>query len=302
MRRCRNRLTFYELAVLLVTFVGAVQAVRGVIWFALAAAAILPVALDGVLTKADVAAPRINRIISVAALAGLAVATLAFLARPTSWFVSEWPEQRVEAVRQATRDPSVRLWATDGTADWLLWRIPDLRGRIAYDVRFELYDKRTLDRIVQYGDRKGNWRRIVDGYGVVVVDERGHLDALRREPGARVVYRDHDIAVVRGSFEARRSEPLGAADGRVAGEGRWRAHGLETRAAVALFAALPAAVAIVVMSVIALRSRARSRSTSTTSCTRRPSRSSTDGTRIPARAPTSPAGRISSGRRSRRSS
>ena len=103
-------------------------------------------------------------------------------------------------MRQATRDPSVRLWATDGTADWLLWRIPDLRGRIAYDVRFELYDQRTLDRIVQYGDRTGNWRRIVDGYGVVVVDERGHLDALRREPGARVVYRDHDIAVVRGSF------------------------------------------------------------------------------------------------------
>jgi hypothetical protein len=200
MRRCRNRLTFYELAVLVVTFVGAVQAVRGVIWFALAAAAILPVALDGVLTKSDVAAPRVNRIISLAALAGLAVATIAFIARPASWFVSEWPEQRIEAVREATRDPNVRVWATDGTADWLLWRIPDLRGRIAYDVRFELYDRQTLDQIVQYGDRRGNWRRIVDGYGLVVVDERDHLDTLRLEPGARVLYRDRDIAVVRGSF------------------------------------------------------------------------------------------------------
>ncbi len=195
MRSCRNRLTFYELAVLVVTFAGAVQAVRGVIWFALAAAAILPVALDGVLTKADVAAPRINRIISLAALAGLAVATLAFLARPPSWFVSEWPEQRVEAVRQATRDPNVRLWATDGTADWLLWRIPDLRGRIAYDVRFELYDEATLDRIVGYGNRTGDWQRSLDGYRVVIVDERGHLEALAAEPGARVVYRDDEIAV-----------------------------------------------------------------------------------------------------------
>ena len=35
MRRCRSRLTTYELLVLAVTFVGAVQAVRGVIWFAL---------------------------------------------------------------------------------------------------------------------------------------------------------------------------------------------------------------------------------------------------------------------------
>ncbi len=164
MRRCRSRLTFYELAVLAVTFVGAVQAVRGVIWFALAAAAILPVALDGLLTKADVSAPKLNRIISLAALAGLAVAALAFLVRPASWYVSEWPEPQVQAVRAATRDPNVKLWATDGTADWLLWRIPDLRGRLAYDVRFELYDKPTLDRIVQYGRGRGDWKTALDGY------------------------------------------------------------------------------------------------------------------------------------------
>jgi len=196
MRRCRARLTFYELAVLAVTFVGAVQAVRGVIWFALAAAAILPLALDGVFTKADVAAPRVNRIISLAALAGLALATLAFLARPASWFVSEWPEQQVAAVRAATRDPSVRVWATDGTADWLLWRIPDLRGRLAYDVRFELYDRPTLDRIVDYGARTGNWKRSLDGYRVVIVDNRRHLEALAAEPGARIAHRDDQIAVV----------------------------------------------------------------------------------------------------------
>ena len=79
--------------------------------------------------------------ISLAALGGLALALVAFVARPASWFVSEWPEAQVAAVRAATRDPNVRVYATDGTADWLLWRIPDLRGRIAYDVRFELYDQ-----------------------------------------------------------------------------------------------------------------------------------------------------------------
>jgi hypothetical protein len=196
LRRCRSRLTFYELAVLVLTFAGAVQAVRGVIWFALAVAAILPVALDGLFTKADVAAPRVNRIISLAALAGLALATLAFVARPASWFVSGWPEQRVAAVRETTRDPAVRVWATDGTADWLLWRIPDLRGRIAYDVRFELYDQATLDRIVDYGARKGDWRSSLDGYRVVVVDKHGHLVALSAEPGARIPSRDDDIGVV----------------------------------------------------------------------------------------------------------
>jgi hypothetical protein len=197
MRRCRERLTFYEVAVLVVTFVGAVQAVRGVIWFALAAAAILPVALDGVLTKADVAAPRVNRIISIAALAGLALAALVFIARPASWFVSEWPEQRVAAVRGATRDPSVRLWATDGTADWLLWRIPDLRGRIAYDVRFELYDRPALDRIAGDAELGADSTPILTGYRVVVVDDRVDLERLSDVPRSRVIYRDGEIALVR---------------------------------------------------------------------------------------------------------
>ena len=197
LRRCRSRLTVYELLVLAVTFVGAVQAVRGVIWFALACAAILPVALDGLLTRADVDAPKVNRVISLAALAGLAVALVAFVARPSSWYVSEWPEARVAAVRQETRDPSTRLYATDGTADWLLWRIPDLRGRIAYDVRFELYDEHALDEIVRYGTLAPGWQSLVDGYRVVVVDDAKHLQAFRAERGSTVAYLDDDVAVVR---------------------------------------------------------------------------------------------------------
>ena len=88
------------------------------------------------------------------------------------------------------------LYATDGTADWLLWRIPDLQGRIAYDVRFELYDEATLDRIVEYGELRGDWKSLADGYRVVIVDQRNHLQAFRREPGAKVVYRDDEIAIV----------------------------------------------------------------------------------------------------------
>ena len=195
--RCRSRLSLFELVVLAVTLVGAVQAVRGVIWFALACAAILPVALDGLLTRADPSARRVNTAISVASLAALAVALVVTLARPGDWFSQEWPDERVAAVREATADPATRLFATDGTADWLLWRLPDLRGRIAYDVRFELYDAETLDRISRYGNRDGSeWKSLADGYGVVIVDERGHLQVFRAEPGARVAYRDDEIAIV----------------------------------------------------------------------------------------------------------
>jgi hypothetical protein len=199
MRRCRTRLTAYELAVLLVTFVGAVQAVRGGIWFALAAAAILPVALDGYFARADVDAPKVNRIISLAALAGLALALVSFIARPASWFVSQWPEEQVQAVRAATRDPGVKLFATDGTADWLLWRIPDIRGRLAYDVRFELYDQPSLDRIVRYNAHRGDWKALLDGYDLVVVDgprTSRRARALLAEPGATLVFDDDELTLV----------------------------------------------------------------------------------------------------------
>ena len=155
LRRCRSRLTVFELLVLAVTFVGAVQAVRGVIWFALACAAILPVALDGLLTRADPsAAPRQPRDLrreprrprrrarrharAAAELVRAGVARGAGRRRPRR--------------RRATR--ASRLFATDGTADWLLWKIPDLRGRIAYDVRFELYDQRDARAISRYGNRE----------------------------------------------------------------------------------------------------------------------------------------------------
>jgi hypothetical protein len=110
--------------------------------------------------------------------------------------VSDWHEQRVAAVREASRDPAAKVWATDGTADWLLWRLPELRGRIAYDVRFELYDKPTLDRIVRYDTRRGDWASLLDGYRVVVVGDLPHLEALAAEPGAKVVFHDDEIAVV----------------------------------------------------------------------------------------------------------
>ncbi len=70
------------------------------------------------------------------AASGLAVALLVTPVQPASWFVQRWPERQLAAVRDATCDPGKRLYATDGTADWLLWRIPGLRGRTGCDVRF----------------------------------------------------------------------------------------------------------------------------------------------------------------------
>lgn len=201
--RSRRRLTLFELVTLAVLLVGAVDAIRGVIWFALATAAILPVALDGLIGRPDVVAPRANRVISIVAVSSLAVALAVALVLPTSWFLGNWPEREIRAVRQATLDPSARVFATDRHSDWLLWRIPSLRGRMAFDVRFELYERETIEDIVRYnGELVPGWKRISDGYDVVLLDGRkppSHLEDFLAEPGARLAFRDDEVAVLERS-------------------------------------------------------------------------------------------------------
>ena len=198
--RSRRRLTLFELIALAVMMVGAFEAVRGVIWFALATMAILPIALDGLIGRPDVVAPRVNRVLSTIAVAALAVAFVIALVLPTSWYLGRWPEREVRAVRQATLDPKVRIFATDRHSDWLLWRIPSLRGRMAFDVRFELYDRETIEDIVRYNGELGpDWKRITDGYDVVLLDAQkppSHLEEFLAEPGARVVFQDAEITIV----------------------------------------------------------------------------------------------------------
>ena len=198
--RSRRRLTLFELIALAVLLVGAVDAIRGVIWFALATMAILPVALDGLIGRPDVVAPRVNRVISIVAVTSLAVAFAVALVLPTSWFLGSWPEREIRAVQKATLDPGVRVFATDRHSDWLLWRIPSLRGRMAFDVRFELYGRKTIENIVRYNGELGpDWKRITDGYTLVLLDgtdRQSHLEDFLAEPGSRLVFRDAEMALV----------------------------------------------------------------------------------------------------------
>ncbi len=197
----RRRLTAFDVATLVITFAGAVSAIRGIPWFALACMVVLPVAIGTRLEGA--AAPvraGVNRGLAAGAALVVALVVAVVLARDGSWFERNWPNEALPAVERATGDRSVRVFATDRHADWLLWKIPDLRGRIAYDVRFEVYDPEFFDRLLEYKAQQGDWKAIVDGYQVVVLDEKSsldHTDDLLAEPGARALYEDDVIAVVR---------------------------------------------------------------------------------------------------------
>ena len=99
---------------------------------------------------------------------------------------------------RARARPDDRVFAPDRFSDWMLFKIPELRGRIAYDVRFELYDARVLRRPPGLRLRgRPDWKSFADGYRIVIVDEtpQSHTADFLDEPGARVDLprrRDHD--------------------------------------------------------------------------------------------------------------
>lgn len=196
-----RRLTLFDVATLGLTFVGAVTAIRGIPWFALACMVLLPVAIGRSLEGA--AAPirsRVNRVLAAGAVSAVALVVAVALLRDASWYESKWPNEALPSVGAAVAEPRSLVFATDRHADWLLWKFPELRGRLAYDVRFEIYDEAFFEELATYKRQMGDWKKLASGYEVVVLDERSglsHTDDFAAEPGARLLYRDEVIAVVR---------------------------------------------------------------------------------------------------------
>ena len=152
----RRRLTLFDMAALGLTFAGAVLAIRGIPWFALTCLVLVPVALGPLLEERTKRTPRaLDRGLSYGAVAVLAVVAVVALARDEDWYLKNWPEGAVSAVRDSLTTPETRVFATSRDADWILWRIPELRGRLAYDVRFEIYDRETFERIVRFRGEQG---------------------------------------------------------------------------------------------------------------------------------------------------
>ena len=196
----RRRLTLFDFALLALTLVGAVTAIRGIVWFALACMVFAPVAIGRKLESRNPGEPRRGLNVTLAAVMAVAVfaAAASLFTKSDSWFEKNWPSGAVEAVRDAT-GPDDRVFAPDRFSDWLLWKIPDLRGRVAYDVRFELYDREFFDRLGDYGAETGDdWKSFADGYRIVLVDEtrRSHTADFLTEPRARVLYTGGEITVI----------------------------------------------------------------------------------------------------------
>jgi hypothetical protein len=192
------RISTFETLALLATSLLALEAVRNAAWLGLTALAILPVLVDGI--RAPVVEPRrLNRLLATAVVAGLVVALAGVAAKESSWFTSDYPSAAGSAAAGAAgRDG--RVFAMSSYADWLLWNRPELRGRVAFDARYELLTAAQVSTLGAFQARRGSWTKAADGYRVVVLSRR-HDDALRRAllktGDLRQIVADGDVVVLR---------------------------------------------------------------------------------------------------------
>jgi hypothetical protein len=199
--RAGSRISLFERLAFVVAVVGAFAAVRNVGWLGLTALLVLPCAVDGLIPRRTrTTASPVQLGLVVASLFGLGSAVLGLAGAPDPALAERFPPRASATVAHALqRDPQARVFADDRFADWLLWRIPAARGRVAFDARFELLSKAQLERVYRWAaESTDNWRAAAVGTSIVVVD-RAHdtrKTAAIARSGGRVLYSNRQIAVL----------------------------------------------------------------------------------------------------------
>jgi hypothetical protein len=170
----RGRLTLFDRLVLALTIVLGLDAMRGIVWFGLAALALLPplaTRRPGAARFEGSAATLFVLVAAVTVAGAIAVAA----ARPAHAYERRFPAALLPVVARSAAGGVV--FADEPTADWLLWRLPSLRGRIAYDVRFEILTRPQIARLIAWHGFGRGWSA-VPGPASVVVDDPRHVSRL----------------------------------------------------------------------------------------------------------------------------
>jgi hypothetical protein len=195
-------LTAYERLVIVGASALAIVSIRNCVWLGLAAAVVLPRALEEAWpSRPGVERVHLNRLVALAAVAAALVSISLVAARPLSWLHRDWPKAASAAVaREVAARPSVRVFATLRYADWLLLEEPALKGRMALDARVELLSRSQLRGYVDLVNRIGyDSKAAASGYRVIVLDpaeDREVEQSFLAEPGVRPIYRDAKISVL----------------------------------------------------------------------------------------------------------
>ena len=178
MARAPRSLTLFEKWTVVVLLVLAVEATRGVTWFTLFVLVALPQALDAwSLPALRIPGTRA----AVLLVAGVALVVAA--SRPSSWFTRNYPASSAHVVAEAA-GLNAAVFANAAFSDWLLLKEPSLRGRVAYDARFEVLPHGRLADAAAVSIGRYDAERILRPFDVVVLrPQETELRATLRRAG-----------------------------------------------------------------------------------------------------------------------
>jgi hypothetical protein len=186
---------------LLLTTVTGLMTIRGIVWFGLVAILLVPKLLDASLRRKQ-ERPSSPRLVVLAALCvGVALVVIGTrVVHLSRAIAATHPEAAARIVGTvASRDPSLTVFASERYADWLLWKEPQLSGKLVYDIRFELFDSKRFAELAAFRGQGKNSDQITAGARVLVLDRRADALAARNlasSAGAKVLYRDAYVIVI----------------------------------------------------------------------------------------------------------
>jgi hypothetical protein len=137
--------------------------------------------------------------IGAAAASAIAVAALvAAASRPASWFARDYPRSAARVVAE-TAGTNGAVFANGAFSDWLLFEEPSLRGRVAYDARFEVLPDGRLADAAAVSIGRYDAEQILRPFDVLALrpQETELRETLARGGGWRQVDADEKVVVLR---------------------------------------------------------------------------------------------------------
>jgi hypothetical protein len=179
-------------------------ALRSQVWASLAWLVVLPGALEQVRPIAGGA--RVRRVSATLGclVVVVLVAGLVWEARDgASRFATTWPRGATRAVAAALREnPRLKVFADQPVSDWMLFEVPALRGRLAVDGRFEVFDHRTFAEIDALRASPVRIAPRIQAEDMYILASSADLDGplvatLERQPDITAIYRDDSLVILR---------------------------------------------------------------------------------------------------------
>jgi hypothetical protein len=194
-------LNAFEVMALAITLVGALVAVRSVVWFSYVCVILVPRLLEDVWpTRLPESLPRREHLFRIAATGAAVALFLVVFGKPITTMKHQWPDsatQKVGAILAA--HPHAKVLASEEYADWLLFRVPQARGRIAFDGRWEILTGAQLQDVMRYLLLPNPWTERVDrGYRLIVLDPKQHgklVRTLAARPDLRRVFVNDRVVI-----------------------------------------------------------------------------------------------------------